>query len=186
MSEPQSDFPCFICGRELIRSGTDEGQPCGGVTCTTGGNYGSRAYDPMNGEYLAFNLCDDCLVAKGAEGRIFTTAGSIPVWVDSMGVCGAYPVDRPYVQWHKDLEPLDDKYIVEFEDIFTGNYPKKIRWNDGGEEGWPETLVASWMDAHPDELAEYRQIFPEHTERIDKIMADYAVMMEKRASDRDR
>jgi hypothetical protein len=69
-------FPCIICGKELSGYGDPEevvAQPDNGVMCTTYGNYGSTVFDPMDGSFLAFNICDDCLVEAGEKGTLFLT-----------------------------------------------------------------------------------------------------------------
>lgn len=179
MQERQSDWPCIICGGPLERVGPDEGQPNDGVVCTTHGNYGSRIFDSLNGEYLAFNICDGCLEEKAAEGRVMITRGSVPVVIDSrLGICGGYPVDRPYVPWHKGMPPWDERFNVSTEEIIEGTYPKSIRWNDRGEGGWPEMLLASYLHEDPEALEDLKQV-EGYAEKLDAMMARYEVVLEK-------
>jgi len=51
-------FPCIICGEPLERAFGLEQQPSGGIMCENAGNYGSAVFDSMDGERLAFNICD--------------------------------------------------------------------------------------------------------------------------------
>jgi hypothetical protein len=170
--ERKTDFPCLICGKVLYREMDDEGQPRDGVVCTTHGNYGSRVFDDLHGEYLAFNICDSCMKALAKRERIFITRSSLPVWVEG-AVCGWYPVDRPYIPWRPDMQPSDEKFYVEISEIIEGTYPKSIHWNDHGQENWPDVLAADWFSRHPEELAEWKETLPGHVERIDAIMADW-------------
>ena len=101
---PANSFPCIICGCTLTRASSDyEAQPNNGVMCTTEGNYGSTVFDPMDGSELAFNICDDCLVKAGEQGRVMATRSRVHVVTDYLGIVGYERVDRPYVPWHKDL-----------------------------------------------------------------------------------
>src|SRR5215467_6141054 len=179
--ERKEDFPCLLCGKVLYREGDDEGQPRDGVVVYTHGNYGSRAFDDLHGEFLAFNICDDCLRQRGAEGSIYISQSAVNVWVEG-AICGVIPVDRPYVPWHPGMQPSDEKYHVEISEIIEGTWPKRIRWNDKGEGNWPDVLAADWFDRHPEELAEWKQELPEHVERIDAIMADWERRCKERMS----
>ena len=176
--EQQSDWPCIICGAPLTRVFMDEGQPNDGVVCTTHGNYGSRVFDDLTGEYLAFNICDSCLEDKAAEGLVQITRASIPVWIEHLGVCGAYPVDRPYVPWHKGMEPWDERLNVSYEEIIEGTWPKSIRWNDRNKGEWPEMLLASYLHEHPEDLEDLQQV-EGYAAKLDAMMARYEVILEE-------
>ena len=181
MHERQSDWPCIICGTELQRAWEDEGQPSDGVVCTTRGNYGSQVYDSLNGEYLAFNICDGCLTRAGEQGRVQTTRASIPVkegWGWG-GQCGAYPVDRPYVPWHAGMEPWDETLTVSVEEVIEGTYPKSIRWNDRGEGGWPEMLLAQHLVEHPEDREDLYQV-EGYAERLDAMAEDLSRRLAER------
>lgn len=45
-------------------------QPHDAVVCTTHGNYGSTVFDAMDGSWLQFNICDECLILAGLQGRV--------------------------------------------------------------------------------------------------------------------
>lgn len=62
-------LPCLICGKalEAVREGSRQPH---GSTFTTRGQYGSAVFDPMDGTYLAVNICDPCLVDAGIAGRV--------------------------------------------------------------------------------------------------------------------
>ena len=177
--ERKEDFPCIICGMVLYREMDDEGQPRDGVVCHTSGNYGSRVFDDLHGEYLTFNICDPCLQDRANADRIFITQGSLPVCVEG-SICGAYPVDRPYVAWKTTMEPSDERLNVEISEIIEQTYPRSIRWNGGPEDGWPDVLAGDYLSRHPDEIAEWKEVMPDHVERIDAIMADFQRRMAQR------
>lgn len=104
MEFPADSFPCLVCDKTLRRAFQDyEAQPNDGVLCSTNGNYGSTIFDPMDGSELVFNICDDCLVKAGEQGRIMATRSRVHVTTDYLGVVGWEAVDRPYIPWHKDL-----------------------------------------------------------------------------------
>ena len=104
-------FPCIICGRQLERVHPDtEGQPDNGLMCMAYGKYGSTVFDAEDLSYLAFNICDECMVEKAEQGRVMVTRNRIPIEVDGLGQVGYERVDRPYVAWHRDM-PSDDARI---------------------------------------------------------------------------
>lgn len=63
--------PCIVCEKPLEDvSGVSENQPYNGLTCHAEGQYGCTEFDPMDGSYLEFNVCDECLVKKASAGII--------------------------------------------------------------------------------------------------------------------
>jgi hypothetical protein len=80
-------------------------QPSGGIMCETAGNYGSTVFDSMDGEYLAFNICDECMTRAGAQGRVMTYRKYRPVVVTGVTVGREMLRDRPYIPWNAELEP---------------------------------------------------------------------------------
>ncbi len=73
MKQYQADqaLPCILCKRELHSYDDYSNHPSEGVCANTRGNYGSRVYDSMNGRYLEFSICDDCLIEAGDRGLIY-------------------------------------------------------------------------------------------------------------------
>ena len=125
--ERKQSFPCVICGRVLLRDMDDyEAQPREGVMCSTHGNYGSTVYDPVgSGEYLAFNICDPCLVEAGERGRLFATHSARPV----KAYVGGYRslvgwqrvAQRPYVPWYRHMPDDGDELVIDlYEDLPEG------------------------------------------------------------------
>jgi hypothetical protein len=53
-------LPCIVCDKKL-KSLYGPNQPDNGLEFTTQGHYGTTVFDPMDGSYLAINVCDDCL-----------------------------------------------------------------------------------------------------------------------------
>ncbi len=74
-------LPCLVCGKPLedASGGFPVNQPYGGLGLVTYGAYGSTVFDPMNGTYLSFSVCDECLV-EGAK------AGAVGVGCDSVQI----------------------------------------------------------------------------------------------------
>jgi hypothetical protein len=101
-------FPCVVCGGTLARSDDSyEAQPGDGVMCTTHGNYGSTVYDPMDGSYLSFNVCDKCLVEAGEKGRVMEGRDwkFVQVWTEEFGllIVGKTKCYREFVNWTVNL-----------------------------------------------------------------------------------
>jgi hypothetical protein len=111
MTIPET-FPCIICGAVLLRAeDSAEGQPNHGLMCLTYGNYGSTVFDPEDYSYLAFNICDQCMVDRAKLGRVMVTRSRAPIIMDGFGPIGYQWTDRPYVEWRKDL-PGDGAEVV--------------------------------------------------------------------------
>lgn len=112
--EHKEDFPCLICGKTLYRIFEDEGQPADGIAITTHGNYGSTVWDDMAGQFLAFNICDDCILEGSAKGRIFVSRSYVNIMVETVisgthivpSIVGSMRAERPYVPFKR--ETFDD------------------------------------------------------------------------------
>lgn len=55
--------PCIRCGTlpEAVNPACGDNQPYRATAFHTDGHYGSTVFDPMGGEQLEINVCDDCL-----------------------------------------------------------------------------------------------------------------------------
>jgi hypothetical protein len=128
---PRQALPCIVCGRELLNVFADmvENQPDSGIACTSGGNYGSTVFDPMNGEYLELNICDPCLTRAGEQGRVLTGRSRRPVAVEGLLV-GWERIERPLVPWTAGLPGYGaDTLNLEVEDLEGGLPPTvELRW----------------------------------------------------------
>ncbi len=114
---PES-FPCLICGKRLERANeTYEQQPNDGIMCETAGNYGSTVFDSQDGERLAFNICDECMVKAGAQGRVMTYRKYRPVLVSKVVVGREMLKNRPYIPWNADLEPDTEPVHLEPDEL---------------------------------------------------------------------
>lgn len=114
----ETDVPCLICGLSLERVHEDaDMQPSDGIYCETPGNYGSTVFDPMDGEYLAFLICDPCMTRAGEQGRVMVYRRSRPVVLPMPGrnasmVIGREDLrNRPFIPWHAGL-PHDDETVT--------------------------------------------------------------------------
>jgi hypothetical protein len=132
-------LPCIVCGAQLRNVVDDvENQPDGGTAFITHGHYGSTVFDPMNGEYLEINVCDQCLVAAGAKERVLSGRDRRPVVSTILDdsparvQVGWERVDRPLVPWHEYLAHYDenDVCLVEPEEVGMDIAPT-INWNPG-------------------------------------------------------
>lgn len=75
MTPAPSPLPCLVCKRPLeavlpkMKPLNGYVQPADANTLTGHGTYGSRVFDPLDGTYVATNVCDECLTSALAEGR---------------------------------------------------------------------------------------------------------------------
>ena len=61
-------LPCIACGKQLHNVFDDcENQASDGLAFRSYGQYGSRVFDPMDGQFLEVNICDSCLQAYGTN-----------------------------------------------------------------------------------------------------------------------
>lgn len=112
-----TSFPCLVCGKALEREFDEfESQPAEGVMCRTRGNYGSRIFDDFAGEALDFNLCDDCLVRAGEQGRVFIVKVELPIRYDGAQI-GWQRVSRPHVPWRSGTKPDDAGIDMDFDEM---------------------------------------------------------------------
>jgi hypothetical protein len=92
------------------------------VQCSTQGGYASRVYDSLDGEYLAFNICDRCFEAAGEAGRLMVTRDSRPLWAQVpiakgkrlLSIVGwEYVESRPYLPWRRGYLGDGDRRIFD-------------------------------------------------------------------------
>lgn len=118
-------LPCLVCGVKLLRvTDAAEGQPDDGVMLTTHGNYGSTIFDPMDGNFLLFNLCDECLIAAGIEGHVLAGVDRALIETDTpvgercvSTIVGHRRIDREMVKWNKDVPPDHVKEYIPIDEI---------------------------------------------------------------------
>jgi hypothetical protein len=82
-------LPCIICRKKLVHVEGREGlgnHPDDGVACFSRGNYGSTVFDPMDGHFLEFNICDGCLVKAREQGLIALGIGpaALRIWTEGL------------------------------------------------------------------------------------------------------
>jgi hypothetical protein len=95
MDRAMNPLACLVCHGPLEhafpdtvpdRHGYVENQPSDGVAFETAGNYGSTAYDQLDGERLQIAVCDTCLRANAAYTRRVTrTVGPLETHVVAVG-----------------------------------------------------------------------------------------------------
>lgn len=137
-------LPCIACGKQLQNSFEDvENQPSEGTAFHTHGHYGSTIFDPMDGQYLELNVCDDCL--RKHSDRVLLSRKAKPVLCDGVLVGWCKTPGRPLMPWNPDLEEPtfdraegDNVLHVEREDIGSDLYPE-IEWTKGAM-AWAEDL----------------------------------------------
>jgi len=100
-------LPCFKCNKPLRQVDRDvtlpaENQPYEGTAFTTHGHYGSTIFDPMDGQFLEINICDECLAVAADEYRILL-GRSHRLLIEDGVVMGSEPVGRPPMRYW--LEP---------------------------------------------------------------------------------
>lgn len=77
-SEVGSIVPCIVCGKTLDAVTFDHPNHAYDANeFLAPGQLGSRVSDPVNGDILAVNICDDCLIEAQKLGRVlFSKEGS--------------------------------------------------------------------------------------------------------------
>lgn len=63
-------LPCIVCEKSLdnvFSEHSSTNQPSDGIACETFGHYGTTVFDPMDGSFLEFNICDDCVREKSEK-----------------------------------------------------------------------------------------------------------------------
>ena len=65
--------PCIVCKKQLeqMDSGS-ENHADDANEFRAVGQYGSTVFDPMDGSYVAVNVCDGCLKSAGRSGMVLT------------------------------------------------------------------------------------------------------------------
>lgn len=68
---------CIVCDKELKPVHDSDSEdiqypPNGGIYLQSHGNYGSRVFDSMTGEFLECYICDECLESKKDKIYILT------------------------------------------------------------------------------------------------------------------
>lgn len=130
-------LPCLVCGRALKNVQEDvDNQPDAGIYLTSQGNYGSTVWDPMDGLFLEFALCDECLRTAGEQGRVYTARTERPVQVEGFGLIGYVAATYRPVPWRAGLPGYDDAYIydlgpsglAEFDADLTSGDLRLTRW----------------------------------------------------------
>ena len=106
-------LPCIVCKTPLRNALNDvDNQPEDGVAAQTHGNYGSTVWDSFHGEYLEFNVCDECLRAAGEAGLVHVAVDKQPLNYEGFRVgyvdvtCFPVPWTPGMEQWTRDDIPL--------------------------------------------------------------------------------
>lgn len=134
-------FPCIICGIKLYRENEDYiAQPRNGVVCSTHGNYGSTAYDPLDGTSLVFNICDPCLRMTRDNKMLFERRHALPVKVQDRSeyrasIWGWKKFDGDFVLWTNEYDETDPPFetltLAQVREVASDpNYT----WNAGSTE----------------------------------------------------
>ncbi len=118
-------IPCIVCDKALENvDEAAENQPHKGTTFTSGGHYGSTAFDPMNGEFLEINICDDCLRKRAEQGKVMIGRERKPLiylarirsgdeYLFMPSRFGWTKAHRALVRWRPDMEDDDDDLLIE-------------------------------------------------------------------------
>lgn len=133
-------LPCIVCGKQLQNEfETATNQPRDGCAFQSHGHYGSTVWDPMDGRFLEFNVCDECLHAAGEDGKVLLgqshrlvampTEGGVP------SVVGSTPVKRELVPWkpgydESDEQPLTVDSVDELESLRETGFRLETQFTD--------------------------------------------------------
>lgn len=79
---------CIVCGKKLKSVHPDSKDvkypPVNGIYLHSSGNYGSRVFDALMGEFLECYICDDCLIKNKSKIYILTPRVSKTVKYQTM------------------------------------------------------------------------------------------------------
>lgn len=133
---------CITCGRKL-RNVTDDAdnQPSDGIAFNSHGHYGSTVFDPMDGTYLEFNICDPCVKTAGEWGRVLVGRDRRPVVVHGMGIVGWERIDRPLIPWNEKLAGFDESDTCYIDEDELDRLPKTVTLNFTPDE--IRTMIAN-------------------------------------------
>jgi hypothetical protein len=128
-------LPCVVCGKSLANVFDEvENQPWQGLAFTTQGHYGSTIFDPMDGQNLELNICDECLAVAREKQQVLLGRTSRPVvaYVEHLGrvVVGLQrTVDHKPVLWKEGIGGHDDEdvLVVEPDEVDT-DLSHRITW----------------------------------------------------------
>lgn len=68
-----SVLPCIVCQKALTAIGSPSPNHANDANeFRAHGQYGSTVFDPVDGTYLAVNICDECIVQAGHAGQVLT------------------------------------------------------------------------------------------------------------------
>lgn len=103
---PEKALPCIVCGKELDNVDREAvNQPHSGLAFTfvTHGHYGGTVFDPMDGQFIEINVCDECLVTAGEEKKVLLNRDVRLVLCGGV-IVGHQKVKREYLQWKKGVD----------------------------------------------------------------------------------
>lgn len=139
-------IPCLVCGRQLDNV-DDESCNCpDGADCfSTHGHYGSRLFDPMNGEYLEINVCSDCLRTAVDSNRVLICRDWKHVLAGGV-IVGTTAAPRAPVHWRTDMPSSDDVLRVDSRDEWEVIKDKVSLFRHLSEEEVIRFIENPWYD----------------------------------------
>lgn len=125
----ENALPCIVCEKPLknVFSEESENHPSEGTTFTSEGHYGSTAWDPMDGQYIEINICDECLVKKA--DAVYQGRNRKPVMWRGM-IVGWTKAIRRLVPWNPDAggDFEDDVLEVDQDDLENPEQVPEVEW----------------------------------------------------------
>jgi hypothetical protein len=122
---------CIICDTSFesaVPEGFGENQPSEGTVFTSSGQYGSTAFDPLDGSVLEITICDPCLRAKAAKQRVLIGRFRRPVEINGMGIVGWERSSSPLRLWDSNEYRYDkDRRLLSIADL--DNIPETVVLN---------------------------------------------------------
>ena len=121
MNMGRDALPCIVCSKPLENVIEDaDNQANDGICFTSFGQYGSTAFDPMDGSALEINICDACIVQAALLGQVGWRKLRVPILKHNdvlpiPTLVGFQEVNRPMVPWDGNSLP-DHQVDVIWED----------------------------------------------------------------------
>lgn len=123
-------LPCIACGKELKNvDKTSTNQPYKGLAFTSHGHYGGTLFDPMDGQFLEVNICDQCLAFHAGKGNVLAGQSSRLLRADGAIVGSERVVIPELVPWKPKMPRAIDPLDLDLEDLDNEVFMARCHFN---------------------------------------------------------
>lgn len=127
---PEEALPCIVCEQSLENAfSTSENQPSEATAFSTRGHYGSTFFDPMDGQTIEINICDECLSKRHRQGGFILWRRAFKEIECEGFIVGREWIDRPWVPYTgQDEASADDVLYIDLGDLGTDKFGERVEW----------------------------------------------------------